>query len=219
MLGAVVLLLLPGCGQSPFDQSGKAMEVAQKKQAAQDFRGAVAAYEKALDGTGRTADAHFRLGMIYDQKLNDPLSAAHHFRRYVEVAPNGPHLKEATANIARIEHVLATRLNEGTLIGHAEAVRLKQENADLRTQVASLKASLASANTEAVSAGKAAEREAQRRLAPGTRTYQVQAGDTLATIARKFYKSKERARDIQDANQNALPDPRKLKPGQVLIIP
>ena len=194
------------------------MEQGQQKQAAQDFRGAVASYEKALDGTSRTADAHFRLGILYDQKLNDPLSAAHHFRRYVEVSPNGPHVREAMANTARIERVLAMSLNEGTLIGHAEALRLKQENADLRAQVATLKASFAT-NPGATAAGKAADREAQRKLAPGTRTYQVQPGDTLASIARKFYRSKERAKDIQDANQNSISDPRKLKTGQTLIIP
>ena len=216
-------LIWSGCDRSPFDQSGKAMEQGQQKQAAQDYRGAVASYEKALDGTSRTADAHFRLGILYDQKLNDPLSAAHHFRRYVEVAPKGAHVKEAMANTARIERVLAISLNEGTLIGHAEAIRLKQDNADLRAQVAALKASLAanaaSTPTGGPAAGKAADLNAQRKLAPGTRTYQVQPGDTLASIARKFYRSKERAKDIQDANQNAIADARKLKTGQVLIIP
>ena len=213
-------LLLSGCGKSPFDQSGKAMEQGQQKQAAQDYRGAVAAYEKALDGTSKTADAHFRLGILYDQKLNDPLSAAHHFRRYVEVAPGGLHVKEANANTTRIERVLATSLNEGTLIGHAEALRLKQENADLRAQVAALKASLAaSTSTSATAAGKAADRDAQHKLAPGTRTYQVQPGDSLASISRHFYRTPDRARDIQDANQNAISNPRKLKAGQTLIIP
>ena len=155
------------------------------------------------------------------------MSAVHHFRRYVEVAPNGLHAKEARDNTTRIEPILATNLNGGTLINHAEALRLRQENTDQKAQIAALKASLAaSANAGAdppgpggSQAGIAAEREAQRRLAPGTRTYQVQAGDTLASIARKFYRSKERAKDIQDANQNAIVDPKKLKRGQVLIIP
>ncbi len=218
--------LFSGCDRLAFDQRGNAMEQAQQKQSAQDFRGAVALYEKALDGSSRTADAHFRLGIIYDQNLNDPLSAAHHFRRYIEMLPNGLHAKEARENTTRIERNLATKLNDGTLIGHTEALRLKQENADLKVQVATLKTSLATANSSVAAsgatgpqAGKAAEREAQRKLAPGTRTYQVQAGDTLASIARKFYKSKDRAKDIQDANQNAIPDPRKLKRGQILIIP
>ena len=218
-------VLLSGCDRSLFDQSGSAMEKAQQKQTAQDYRAAVALYEKALDGSARTADAHFRLGIIYDQNLNDPLSAVHHFRRYVEVAPNGLHAKEAKANTTRIERILATTLNGGTLIGHAEALRLKQENADLKGQVAALKTSLAaSANSPPAPAtgqvaGKAAERDAQHKLPPGTRTYQVQPGDTLASIARKFYKSKDRAKDIQDANQNAISDPKKLKRGQILIIP
>ena len=47
----------------------------------------------------------------------------------------------------------------------------------------------------------------------------MQSGDTLAKIARKFYKSPARARDIQDANFNALEGTVKIKPGMVLIIP
>ena len=68
-------------------------------------------------------------------------------------------------------------------------------------------------------AGKAAARAAQLKLAPGTRTYTVQPGDTFATISRKFYKTKARAGDIEDANLNTVPNPKKLKTGQVLIIP
>ena len=79
------------------------MDQAEQKQAAQDFRGAANAYEKALDGTPKTADAHFRLGLLYDGKLNDPVGAVHHFRRYLEFLPGGPHAKEAKANLDRIE--------------------------------------------------------------------------------------------------------------------
>ena len=67
--------------------------------------------------------------------------------------------------------------------------------------------------------GKIAAREAERHPAPGTRTYVVKPGDSLASISRKFYGSKTRAKDIQDANMNAVPDERKLKPGVTLIIP
>ena len=47
----------------------------------------------------------------------------------------------------------------------------------------------------------------------------MQPGDSLASISRKVYGSKARAKDIQDANMNAVPDERKLKPGVTLIIP
>jgi nucleoid-associated protein YgaU len=60
---------------------------------------------------------------------------------------------------------------------------------------------------------------AEHAVGKETRTYTVQKGDTLASIARKFYKSAQRYKDIQDANQNLLQGGVDLKVGQVLIIP
>lgn len=51
-------------------------------------------------------------------------------------------------------------------------------------------------------------------------TYEVQAGDTLGTIAEKFYGDSTQWRPIYDANKDAIgPDPDKLKLGQQLKIP
>ncbi len=227
VLAILLATLLAGCDRSPFNQSERAMDQAEQKQAAQDFRGAVACYERALDGSAKSAEAHFRLGILYDEKLNDPVSAVHHFRRYLDVAPQGAHAAEAKANLTRLELTLATSLSGGTLIGHAEALRLRTENADLRKQLALARqaASLEFSDVSPVSAkagaeaGKAAARQAQQKLAPGTRTYEVQPGDTFASISRKFYKTKARAADIEDANLNTVPNPKKLRTGQTLIIP
>ena len=79
--------------------------------------------------------------------------------------------------------------------------------------MATLKASLRRRQCERRRGGQAGDQDAQRKLPPGTRTYQVQPGDTLASIARKFYKSKERAKDIQDANLNAVPQSAKAQAG------
>ena len=45
------------------------------------------------------------------------------------------------------------------------------------------------------------------------------AGDTLASISRKFFKSSERWKDIQQANYSKLKGTSKLKPGMTLVIP
>lgn len=220
LLLPVTVLLFAGCDHSPFNDRERSMDQAEQKQAAQDFRGAANSYEKALDGTAKTADAHFRLGLLYDAKLNDPVGAVHHFRRYIEFLPNGTHAKEAKANLDRIELTLATSLAGGTLITHAEATKLKNDNKDLRAQLtARNNPATANALSNGVAAGRVAERDAAKRPAPGSRTYQVQPGDTLASIARKFYKNKERGRDILDANLNTVSDAKKLRPGMTLIIP
>ena len=190
------------------------MEQAEQKQAARDYRGAINVYEHALDGSEKTADAHFRMGIIYAEKLDDPVSAVHHFRRYMELSPNGSHVGEAKANLARLELTLATKLAGGTLISHTEALRLKTENSDLRKQLAARSNPFAPEDS-----GKPGTQNSQAKLASGSHTYQVQPGDTLASISRKFYKTKARAKDIQDANMNSVPDVTKLKTGQMLIIP
>jgi LysM repeat protein len=224
-LAAAFVLALAGCDRSPFNQTERAMDQAEQKEASQDFRGAVACYERALDGSAKSAEAHFRLGILYDEKLNDPVGAVHHFRRYLDLAPEGAHAREAKANLTRLELKLATSLSGGTFISHADALRLRSENADLRKQLAARPPAVDATSSDptfaktGTEAGKAAARQAQQKLAPGTRTYTVQQGDTFASISRKFYKTKARAGDIQDANINTVPNPKKLKAGQVLIIP
>ena len=54
----------------------------------------------------------------------------------------------------------------------------------------------------------------------GGDTYEVQSGDTLATIAQQFYGDSTQWRRIYDANKDAIgDDPDKLKLGTKLTIP
>mgnify|MGYP000967651909 FL=1 len=50
------------------------------------------------------------------------------------------------------------------------------------------------------------------------RTYTVEKGDNLSTIAKRFYGRQDWKR-IYDANRDQLDDPDRIKPGQVLKIP
>jgi nucleoid-associated protein YgaU len=54
---------------------------------------------------------------------------------------------------------------------------------------------------------------------PEGKTYTIQSGDTLWTIAEKFYGKGVLWRTIADANKDTLPDPDKPKLGAVLRIP
>ena len=55
--------------------------------------------------------------------------------------------------------------------------------------------------------------------AAGGKSYTVQEGDTLSIIAKKFYGASSRWKEIAEANKETLPNPKKLKLGQVLVIP
>jgi LysM repeat protein len=229
-----LVLVLAGCDRLNLrNDSRKQLQVGADRLAARDFRGAVAAYEEALDGTPKTAEAHFRLALIYYDHLQDPVGAIHHFRRYLEVAGDGPFAKQARANIARAESTLSAGLSGGTLVSRGEATRIRSENLQLKQQLAIAKAatpsnSKASAKGGPVDASEiatgqraasAAVKEAERKAKAETRTYKVQPGDTLQGISRKFYQTPNRAADILDANINALPDESKLRAGMTLIIP
>ena len=52
-----------------------------------------------------------------------------------------------------------------------------------------------------------------------TQTHEVQSGDTLGKIAKKYYGDSSLYMTIFDANKDQLKDPNKIFPGQKLKIP
>lgn len=186
-----------------------------------DLLQAIDLYESALDGSPRSADIHYRLAVLYDDKLNDPLNAMHHLKRYLTLAPNGARAAEVKNFMKRDEFALVTTLSGDSVVSRAEAARLKNENLELRKQVedhrlearnaALTKDKHATPAPEKNAAGKANKRAAK--------SYVVQPGDTLASISRKFYKSSSGWKKIRDANGKHIGDPAKLKPGETVTIP
>jgi LysM repeat protein len=212
------LLALSGCDRIVDNDRQSRVAEADKKAAASDFRGAIRLYEAALDGTAKTADLHQKLAVIYDEKLKSPMDEMHHFDRYLELAPNGRFSKEAKAYKKEGELKLLTSISKASFISQEEAVRIKNENLALRKSLVELRAQKAPPVAATVSpAGKA---DAGRKPIPkGGRTHTVAPGETLASIAVKYYKSKARWKDIQDANFYSLDGTAKIKPGQELYIP
>ena len=207
-----------GCEKLFQKDVDRTIEAGDKKAAAGEFRVAVKLYEASFDGTPRTAEVHYKLAVIYDDKLKSPLDTLHHLERYLELTPNGPHAKEAKALQKENNLRLADSLNRGSFVTQEEAIRIKKDNLDLKMQIVALKSKKEIPATTAVPAtGKS---EAGRKpIPPGVRTYVVQPGDTMASIAGKFYKNKGRWKDIQDANFNATGGTAKIKPGQTLYVP
>jgi LysM repeat protein len=214
--GAAAATLLGGCDRL-FDKGLKdELAAGDKKTAAGDFRGAIDAYEAALDGTAKTANAHWKLALIYDDKLKAPRDAIHHFERYLVLAPAGTHARDAKAMIKQAE----TRLTfgEGSITTQAEAVRLKNDNLQLRKTLAEVRAQKAATPAPASATAKAGA-QAQKPIPAGKRTHVVKPGETMASIAQTYYKNKGRWKDIQDANFYSTNGTPKIKPGQTLIIP
>ncbi len=216
--------VLAGCDRYSDSRYQSGLREAEHRFQIADSEGAIRAYEMLLDGTQKTAEAHYRLGHLYADKLKNPMGALHHFSRYLAIAPEGPFAKEARDYQREGEMLLLNQIGKGSPLTQDEAAKLKNENLNLRKQVAELKDKKSqvppAAGAPGAVSGKNAKGEAlQKPIPPGARTYTVAAGDTLGAIAQKVYKNKARWKEIQDANFYTADGGLKLKPGQELIIP
>ncbi|HEY8902866.1 MAG TPA: LysM domain-containing protein [Chthoniobacterales bacterium] len=228
-LALVAILGLGGCDQFSLPAArAKVEEQARDAENAGDHQRAIRLYESLLDGTAKSAKIHYSLGLIYDDKLKDSVSALHHFRRFLEMSDDEAAKKEVRQYIDRLQLKVTAEAADSGIMTKREAVRLKNENLKLQEQVMHLQAELSEARKRPIGrTGRDAKgfssnpttAAAERAIGPETRTYTVQEGDTLASIARKFYKSSARWKDIADANQTLLNGSVNLKIGEVLIIP
>ena len=211
----VISLITSGCERMITPRNAQLIKEGDRKAEQGDYLWAINLYEAALDGTPQSADVHYKLALLYDDKLNDPLHAVHHFKRYLTLNENGKHAEEVRGLIKRDEIALATSLSGDSIVTQAEAARLRNENLNLRKQLEDRSVKLRTATAEK-SPSRHAEGEKKKTKA---RTYVVQEGDTLASISRKFYKTSARSHEILEENDGKINDPDNLKVGQKLTIP
>ncbi len=215
-------LQLVGCDRMVTAPATQAAKDAQRKAADGDFIRAISLYESALDGSPDSADIHYQLALLYDDKMNEPLSALHHFKRYLTLSPGGAHADEAKNFMKRDELTLITSLSGDSVVTRSEAARLRNENLSLRKQIdeRSAQGRLAAA-AEKSARGKPDDKKtgAEKRAKSAPRSHVVQAGDTLFSLSRQYYNSPDRWKDILHANRKTVNKPAKLKVGQTLTIP
>ena len=272
--------LLTGCDLLTTSQTGRHIRDGNEAVVRGEVQRALQSYEKALDGTLLSAEAHYRLGLLYEDQLKNEVGALHHFERYLELAPQGQFSTDVKTYVDRLRLTIVSRLAEGTVLPANEASRLRNENLALRQQINELRQQAGPARAEAapvrpaatpaappastpppamvvaatpvptpVTAVSAEQEPEVRRAIPvnagvattattdtvpraepvvaggeaaaggAVRTYKVERGDTLAAIARKFYRNSGQWPKIAEANKATLPDPRKLQPGMILVIP
>ena len=141
LLTAVLVLAtwLAGCDLLTVSQTGRHIREGNEAVLRGEFPRAVQHYEAALDGTMLSAEAHYRLGLVYEDKLKNQTGALHHFERYLELAPQGQFATDVKGYVDRLRLVLVSSLAEGTVLPAREASRLKNENLELRQQLAELR--------------------------------------------------------------------------------
>lgn len=136
---ALSAVFLGGCDLLTFSQTSRNIREGNEAVQRGEFQRAVQHYETAMDGTLLSAEAHYRLGLLYEDKLKNEVGALHHFERYLELAPQGQFANDVKTYVERIRMLIVSRLSEGTVLPAREASRLKNENLELRQQVTELR--------------------------------------------------------------------------------
>src|SRR5207244_188319 len=149
-------------------------------------------------------------------KLNDPVSALHHFRRYLALTPTGAHATDVKNSIKHDEIAALTVLSGDSVITRSEASRLRNENLNLHKELEARAVPARGVTDKSQESDTSSKKTVSKK---GDRSYVVQSGDTLFSISRKFYKSPKRWKEILDANRKSIRDPKKLTVGQTLVIP
>jgi len=206
-----VTVAMAGCDKA--DERRQALDAADKRVKAGAYLEAMRSYESALDGTAKSAEVHYKMAILYDDKLKEPLDAIHHYERCLTLAPTGAHAKEAKAAKSDCEKRLQAKMSKEGFMTTSEAARLRNENESLRKLIADLR------NPKAAPPPRVADPAAGDPMPPGAQRHTVASGETLASIALKYYRNRAMASHIKDANFNQLGGKDVIRPGQVLIIP
>src|SRR5438046_8746269 len=130
-----ILVLLSACDRMVTSRNTRMVKEADWKAAQGDYLWAINLYEAALDGTPQSAEVHFKLALLYDDKMNDPLHALHHFKRYLVLNPNGSHEVDVKDFMKRDEVALRTRLSGHPVVPRAQAARRRQEKLSVHRQI------------------------------------------------------------------------------------
>jgi tetratricopeptide (TPR) repeat protein len=214
ILPVVIAFFCAGCDRMVTPKHAQQLKDAETKAASADFARAISLYESALEDRPTDAEVHYKLALLYDDKMNDPLDALHHFKRYLAIAPSGPRANDVKGFVKRDEVALLTSLSGDAVISRAEATHLRNENLALRKELDEARGRTHIATTE-----QAATAAKTKNPDTGRQTYVVRHGDTLASISRKFFKTSTHWKQILDANRDVISDPKKLAEGQNLVIP
>jgi len=137
----LTLLALTGCDLLTVSQTGRNIREGNEALVRGEVQRALQHFEAALDGTMLSAEAHYRLGLLYEDQLKNEVGALHHFERYLELAPQGQFATDVKGYVDRLRLLIVSRFSDGPVMPAREATRLKNENLELKQQLADLRES------------------------------------------------------------------------------
>jgi nucleoid-associated protein YgaU len=188
------------------DRSEPMMQRAEAKLKEGNTDEAVRLYTDALDRSPKSARGHLDLALILHDHRKDYVGAIYHYRRYLELRPDTEKREMIESRIRLAGQLFAAGVMQADPL--AEKVQtLETENRDLRMAI------------KRWTRERAETPPADASAASGPRSYTVQGGDTLSSIAAQMYGDPGKWQKILDANRQQLGSSQHLKVGQKLVIP
>jgi hypothetical protein len=156
-LGSV---LVAGCDRSDKalsaeDDTNPHFHAASARVQERNFADAAKEYEEALRANPGVARAHYELGLLYGDHLNDPIAAMYHFEEYLRLRPGSEASPQAQARLDNAKIAFAATLPNSPVQNAEAFVKLQSDNQALQRDLeeanrkaADLGAKLASAQKE-----------------------------------------------------------------------
>ena len=161
-LPAILLpVLLASCSQTPpgsdaEDERNPFFRQATKDVADLNYPAAIKQFEKAISVNPNVAKAYLQIGLLYGDKLGDPISAIYFYQKYLEARPNAAEREEVLAAMEKAKIDFALSLTNTGIQNAAEIARISKENVDLKQQIAQLQGTLAAKEAQVSQAAGAA---------------------------------------------------------------
>ena len=224
-VGVALVWLAAGCGQGVSwqdnrDERDPLFQRARERKNTQDVDGAIKLYNEALDNKPQLARAHLEVGLLYAKKENF-VRAIYHYQRYLELRPAAEKRDLVTSLIREAQLCYAASLPNRPPGAIEEIALLKKEIEALRAQRLGTNVQHNASSAVAVFSNVPRPLPPPQPVSaqPAVRTHIVQPGETLAAMAAKEYKNRNKWRKIFDANRDTLTTPESARAGQTLIIP
>lgn len=108
-----------------------------------NFHGAIGQYEDALKANPDVKKAHMEIGILYADKLNDPVGAAYHFQKYIDARPDAPNIAQVQTYHEKAKIDFALTLPNSSTQNAQEFAQISKENIELRQSLALVQETLA----------------------------------------------------------------------------
>src|SRR2546425_5364254 len=107
----LLCLGLTGCflaGENQLDEQKEPHFLTGRKRLnSMDYKGAIEAFERALEANPRSASAHLELAVLFEQQETDYAAAIYHYERFLRLHPQSEKAKPVAEHINTCKQELA----------------------------------------------------------------------------------------------------------------